>query len=784
ISFYVELLEQPDNPDAFRDVKTKTLKLAVEAWRSEGQFAEAIRQFTDWIGKARPNEARNPDYMELRMMLAQLSIDYSNQLKKANPKDEQIAPMLKEAKTQLQFVAKYPNDLQQDARKLLAEVGGGSAVSDERPEPTTFEEAKVAGRETLGELQTAEQVLKVLPARLAKESDAKIKAELQKQLDEAKTKVVTARSDALRYFRKALQLANEETDAEDLNVVRYFLAYLYHTQQDYYDSAVLGEFVARRSPLSSAARQCAKIAMVSYLKLYSMSTDEDKTFESERIVGICDYITKQWSDQPEAVDALNTLIPFMIKNGELEQALAYLKDIPETAPQRGLAELKTGQALWSSYIKGMADVRGWKADTTTIPAGVNVADREKELDDLKQRAAKTLADGVGRMQQVGTIDETVATAVLSLAQIYVDTEQADKAIPLLEDPKFGVLTLVKAKHPATDKAGFSSEAYKTGLRAYIASLATAGENGDQLIQKASEMMDGLKESVGDSGQAQLVAIYLSLARDLEEQMKLISSPAAKTAMSKGFETFLKRVRGQSNEFNILNWVAETFRGMAEAFDTGKGELSAETIQYYAEASSTYDTILQKAGTPGWLPQPQYKLQIQLQVAAINRRIGKYQEAVNSLEAILKDNKMVLGVQLEAAKTYQEWAGDSRANPKMYELALGGAREDEKSGEKLIWGWIKLSKMTANKEQFADAFHESRLNIARSYLEYAQRSQGADQQERLDRAKRAIEFTAKLYPEMGGEKWKPQYDQTLRQIQSKLGEKQVGLAEFIAADAGG
>ncbi|MCA9201992.1 MAG: hypothetical protein KDA59_03065, partial [Planctomycetales bacterium] len=144
-----------------------------------------------------------------------------------------------------------------------------------------------------------------------------------------------------------------------------------------------------------------------------------KTFESERIVGICDYITKQWSDQPEAVDALNTLIPFMIKNGELEQALAYLKDIPETAPQRGLAELKTGQALWSSYIKGMADVRGWKADATTIPAGVNVADREKELDDLKQRAAKTLADGVGRMQQVGTIDETVATAVLSLAQIYV-----------------------------------------------------------------------------------------------------------------------------------------------------------------------------------------------------------------------------------------------------------------------------------------------------------------------------------------------------------------------------
>ena len=39
---------------------------------------------------------------------------------------------------------------------------------------------------------------------------------------------------------------------------------------------------------------------------------------------MADYIVKKWPDQAEADEALNTLIPFMIRAGKLDLALGYL----------------------------------------------------------------------------------------------------------------------------------------------------------------------------------------------------------------------------------------------------------------------------------------------------------------------------------------------------------------------------------------------------------------------------------------------------------------------------
>ena len=50
-----------------------------------------------------------------------------------------------------------------------------------------------------------------------------------------------------------------------------------------------------------------------------------------------------------------------------------------------------------------------------------------------------------RMRQSGTVDSTMPRAVLALAQIYVDLDQAPKAIALLDDEKIGVLPMVQRK---------------------------------------------------------------------------------------------------------------------------------------------------------------------------------------------------------------------------------------------------------------------------------------------------------------------------------------------------
>ena len=127
------------------------------------------------------------------------------------------------------------------------------------------------------------------------------------------------------------------------------------------------------------------------------------------------------------------------------------------------------------------------------------------LDTLKKRAQETLVDGVKRMQTAGEVNAVVVSASLSLSQIYVDLNEAEKAVPLLEDPKIGALTLVQKNDPSTDRPGFAEEVYKTALRAYISSLA-ASKDADATVKKAREMMDALKERMGTTpeGEQRLV----------------------------------------------------------------------------------------------------------------------------------------------------------------------------------------------------------------------------------------------------------------------------------------
>ena len=54
---------------------------------------------------------------------------------------------------------------------------------------------------------------------------------------------------------------------DDLNTIRYCLAYLDWAAEDYYDAAVLGEFLARRYPDGPERQRGAEIALKAYARL-------------------------------------------------------------------------------------------------------------------------------------------------------------------------------------------------------------------------------------------------------------------------------------------------------------------------------------------------------------------------------------------------------------------------------------------------------------------------------------------------------------------------------------
>lgn len=645
LSYYEELLAQPDEPKEFHDLKTMVLLLAIDCWMSESQkkYAEIVNRGNQWIDKAYPSEMRSDEFMGLRLAVAQASKAYSDQLKKEKPKDPQINALLTDARKLAQFVAKTQNEHQKSAQKFLSDLGVAGAGPEAGALPKTFKEAQQAGKDALDAYQVHKLSLEALPSQIAGEKDAAVKKELETKLAEAQEGLKTSLGDAMRFFKLALKLTDKETTPDDLNVIRYYLCFLSFTAGDYFDAAAIGTFVAARYPESGGARQCARIAMASYQRMFADAKnaakqpieallgelDEDKDgklsaeevkagkpaqqamlagadvdnsgkidnnellrvftrFEADHIIEAATYITTKWPDQPEAQEALGTLIAFMISENQLEKAQAYLDKIPEDAAPRGTAELKMGQALWASYLRGMAAIREQEnaATATGTPldaaATAQIATRKQELSAVKNRAEKTLADGVARMEKGGKIDVVFTAAILSLSQIYVDTEQAQKAVGLLEKEAIGPLSLVRSQNEMAQRQGYAEDVLKTALRAYISALSAASaKDADELVKKAEGIMNELKETVGstEEGAKKLVSIYFTLAKDIEQQMEL-ASPDAKKNLSKGFETFLNQVGAGAKELNILYWVASTFYSMGESYGTQKdGTPTPEAKKY-------------------------------------------------------------------------------------------------------------------------------------------------------------------------------------------------------------
>ena len=392
-----------------------------------------------------------------------------------------------------------------------------------------------------------------------------------------------------------------------------------------------------------------------------------------------------------------------------------------------------------------------------------------------------LARAVASSPKEGEVDSALASAVFALAQICVETGQPAAAIKWLEDPRVGPLTLVKAGNPAVVREGFAAETYRTALRAYIAVVP-------QQLKKAEAVMDDLEKLVQGSGDEkaaeQLTAIYVSLGRELQQQLKeLRSSGHSKEldSVSKAFEVFLDRVtkRDTGGNFATLNWVAETYYSLGNGFDDGGLTVPPKAKAYYEKGAVAYKRLLEMAEKdPKFQAQPDSLISIRLRLAECYRRSGKYDDATKVVLAVLRRKPTIIPAQVQAAQIYQ---ARGVIDPKGYFLAISGG-EPGKDGN-TIWGWNKLSRMTDNKPKFEETFFESRLNLCDSRYRYAESEKDPERRGKiLEAAKQDLWYTYKLHPELGGAQKKARFDAVLKMIQKAQGAQQNGLEEFKAREA--
>jgi hypothetical protein len=174
----------------------------------------------------------------------------------------------------------------------------------------SFEQAKEEAIEAVQEWKSQQDAVGVLSPRLAGEGNAKVRADLQKQLDDAAMVSAKGKGRARDCLIAAIDRADPQVSHDDLNLMRYLLCYLKHSDGDDYGAIVLGEFVAKRFPKHKFALPCAKIALASRMSLFIKNQDNEKKFESEGIVEAAKYIIAQWPNTPEAKEASKTLARF------------------------------------------------------------------------------------------------------------------------------------------------------------------------------------------------------------------------------------------------------------------------------------------------------------------------------------------------------------------------------------------------------------------------------------------------------------------------------------------
>jgi len=753
---FEEMLLQPDEPKAYRDMKNKSLILLMETFNLPAlkKYAETLKKGKAWEDTARGPEENSPDGLAIRFLEGEAALAI---LKGMKEDDENYNAMKKEARRHFDFVGRFTGQYQQQARARMRDPLIGGA----KTEPTNFSEARDRGKAALDEMQAADFELKL------KQSQGPVDAKTAKQFYD---RMDAARDEAKLYFRKALEMAVAEVPSDELknelNIVRYYLAYLYWASDDLYEAALMGEFLARKYPNCAGARPGAKIAMAAYAKLRNeIPKDGDRSFENARMVGIAEHITRRWSGGPEAEEAWLMLIRTAIVDRDVKKAKEYLDKLPADSPRRSEAQLLVGQALWRAYVYASYLPEDERPDKAQLAAMV------KEAQGL-------LLEGIAAMRKAeAEVGYTLVSAVLSVAQIYIDTNEPKKAVAVLEEPKIGPLVLVSAGNPVTDRGNFRVETYKAALRAYVA---------DQQLDKAEKAMDALEKLMGAEGDAEagkkLTQIYISLGLELERQVQRLqeeNNPEALQNVLKGFELFLTRIsKRPGNSFNSLHWVAETFYSLGAGLDPDTSQLPANVRQYYEKARDTFQRILDEVEA-GQLEAPEgADTSIKIRLARCLRRLRDYKGSLALLVDILKRRNMMVDAQVEAAYTYQAWATMPDKADYYIKAITGGAparRKKDGATVRLVWGWGKLARLVMPILAHRSIFHEARYNLALCRFEYARtQSSATKRKETLQQAEKDILIIERLFPDMGGDEWYPKYNELYKKIQKMLGKTVTGL----------
>jgi tetratricopeptide (TPR) repeat protein len=263
-----------------------------------------------------------------------------------------------------------------------------------------------------------------------------------------------------------------------------------------------------------------------------------------------------------------------------------------------------------------------------------------------------------------------------------------------------------------------------------------------------------------------------------EELSAAGNDEGAKSVAKSFAKFVDRIGKQKGPTNwpLQVWLAQANYAIAVQELPNKQEpgtptmLSPMSKLYFTRARDGYQQLVKESVANPKLPPSKAALaNAKMQLAESFRALGQYQEALDMFSEVLFERETSLEVQRAAALAFQERG--QKDDPKWFAQAILGGYKLKTTGKNRVWGWQKISELAQGPGRkdttFRDAFFEARLNIAKCRYLTAMKMDGDARRQELSRAEHDIQSIAILYPELGGEKWKPQFDELLKSIKREM-----------------
>jgi len=748
-------------------LRAKAINVSLDAWLEQKVYEQFDARLERLALANVPADRLDADWLGMKYRAALLLAEKAEVL----PPDQKgrKPALLRDAKKLATDVARVNRDYAREARALLERLGRSVAEDDDDPA-----NAFVAAYDIAAGAVTAMQEKQVE----AKAAAAAGKAE---EAAAAQAAVASERSRAIASLGRALA-RGDGVPVDDVNRARSLLTYLLYDAGRHHDAAVLGTLLAERYPGAKGAKQAAKIAMASWQALGRDGPPAWRADAKVRCADVAATIMRTWPKEPESAEAAPIAVASAAEMHDAERLAAIAAGVPPDAAKGYDTLLRAGAALWREVVE-----RRRLPEDARQPQATLAAWKEQAVAALDRGLAAVPADAVA-----GTPAGAVAIAA-GLARCQAAMEDGDAALAerLLGQPAWGGWTLLVNGGPAA-VGPIAENAATVALRFFIQS---------QQLDRAQQAMDKLEAvaGTGPEASAKLTAMYLAMGRDLQGQLEALAAAGVSAesdprvaAILAGFEKFLEGVAKRDTKTASQMWVATTYLSLGSGSGSGSVVPKAKAAGYLARAAEVYEGLLSRAqadsgGADADLGR--FVPSIRLRLASVYRELGRWEDALGHVDWILSDARRQnsLDAQIQAAEILQA-AGtkstDAAASARWLREAIAG----RKNGGGVAWGWGGIGNRLARQAadpRATDArtkFFEARLNVVRCRLDLLAKP-GQDRGKLLQMAQNDIAITYRLYPDLGGDAFRAQFDALLRRVQKERGDAAPrGLAELDDAGA--